>query len=446
MVIAGAVVCPAAAAKERLVRQLGRDQGTPPQWVATIVQDPAGYLWLGTAAGLLRYDGVELQRWAPETISQGVSGIAVSEDGDRVYATVREGPIYRIRSTGAEPVPGPYNGGWRDTRRIEVDARGRLWVMVQPGPVFPQGTQGRTFAQGILFREGGTGGWEQPLASLPDHEKVRVVQRDGDGVLVGTFDGVWRFDANDRPDQVARFDPDAPEAPVDLLRMPDGALVVCTDDGRLLEYRNGQRRLIAQVPGRARAMARRGETLWVVSDGGLSAVNPAGATEVLTGAGAHPGVTVMVDREGSLWAGGSRGAFQFPEPDTVAWSAADGLARANMRLARTREGLWVTYWGGGLGLVERTRTACAAAWSCSAPASPCASAWRGRSGRPPIREPRPCTWPSRGSDRAPPTGRSASTTPARPAASAAAALPTVASGSAPSPASISSPPATSSST
>src|SRR5687767_950049 len=62
-----------AAAKERLVRQLGRDLGTPPQQVSRIVQDPTGYLWLGTVAGLFRYDGVELRRWAPETITESVT-------------------------------------------------------------------------------------------------------------------------------------------------------------------------------------------------------------------------------------------------------------------------------------------------------------------------------------------------------------------------------------
>jgi signal transduction histidine kinase len=355
MALAGAVLASGAAAKERLVRQLGRDQGTPPQWVAKIIQDPEGYLWLGTPAGLHRYDGLELQRWAAQTITQPVTGIAAGPGDGPLYVAEREGAIYRVTGDGAEAVAGPFDGGWRDTHRIAVDARGRLWVVVLPGPTFRQGPAGQAFQEGILFRQGARdGGWDQPLAAAPGHERVRVVAADGDGVLVATFEGVWRVDAGDRLERVLRFPPGEPDPPIDLLRLPDGALVICTDGGRLLVHREARLTELARVPGRARSLARRGDTLWVASDRGLTAVGPDGATEVLAGPGAHPPLTLLVDREGSLWAGGSRGAFQFPEPDTVAWAKDDGLDRPNMRLARTREGVFVTYWGGGLGLVERT--------------------------------------------------------------------------------------------
>src|SRR5262245_9215881 len=105
VLIAGAFACPAAA-RERLVRQLGRDQGTPPQYVGKIAQDGAGHLWLGTAGGLFRYDGVELRRWAPELLTEPVTLIAIG-DGDAFYAGVRDRGVYRITPGGAELVPGP---------------------------------------------------------------------------------------------------------------------------------------------------------------------------------------------------------------------------------------------------------------------------------------------------------------------------------------------------
>src|SRR6185436_5069705 len=181
--IAAAIVGASAAeapAKERLMRQLGRDLGTPPQYVAAIAQDPVGHLWFGTVAGLYRYDGLELRRWAPETISEGITGLAVGANG-RLYAAAREAGIYRITPEGAEPVPGPDGGAWRDTRRIEVDARGRLWVITGDGGIYR-----------------GTGGaWQRPVRAL-EGDRPRVVKRDGDGVLLVTFSGVWRVAADDR--------------------------------------------------------------------------------------------------------------------------------------------------------------------------------------------------------------------------------------------------------
>src|SRR5687767_175944 len=39
------------------------DDGLPSTRVFSITQDAIGYLWLGTGAGLVRFDGVRFERW-----------------------------------------------------------------------------------------------------------------------------------------------------------------------------------------------------------------------------------------------------------------------------------------------------------------------------------------------------------------------------------------------
>lgn len=149
-----------AVAKERLVRQLGRDLGIPLQHVAAIAQDEAGYLWFGAAAGLYRYDGVDLRRWAPVPAAH----LATGPDGT-VYAAVQEGPVFLVTEDGAEPLAAPAAEEWQGTIDIELDAKERLWVLTEDGRA---------------YRRSGAGGWEQPLSARLDGERPRRLRRDGD--------------------------------------------------------------------------------------------------------------------------------------------------------------------------------------------------------------------------------------------------------------------------
>src|SRR5688572_25707303 len=96
--IASVVVSSPSSGKERLVRQLGSDLATPPQYVRKLAQDTVGYLWAGTDAGLYRYDGAELRKWAPEAIPM-VWDIATGRDGS-VYAAGRAAAVHRVTATG----------------------------------------------------------------------------------------------------------------------------------------------------------------------------------------------------------------------------------------------------------------------------------------------------------------------------------------------------------
>src|SRR5262245_40318118 len=103
-------------------------------------------------------------------------------------------------------------------------------------------------------------------------------------------------------------------------------------------------------------MVEREGTLWVAFDSVLVALRPGAQAEVLGPRESVPsGGPLLVDREGSLWLASFRGLLQYPAPDTVAWSEADGMASAGVRrLAISAEGVWADSWG-GLSLLRGAR-------------------------------------------------------------------------------------------
>ncbi|MBC8085250.1 MAG: hypothetical protein H7Z21_18795, partial [Hymenobacter sp.] len=44
---------------QRFIKQFGPADGLPQPFIYALAQDRAGYLWIGTAEGLVRYDGTE---------------------------------------------------------------------------------------------------------------------------------------------------------------------------------------------------------------------------------------------------------------------------------------------------------------------------------------------------------------------------------------------------
>ena len=59
----------------------------------SIAQDSAGFVWLGTSGGLVRWDGVELRRWAPAELDGWINYQTVCPDGT-VYLVEEGGGLF----------------------------------------------------------------------------------------------------------------------------------------------------------------------------------------------------------------------------------------------------------------------------------------------------------------------------------------------------------------
>lgn len=104
----------------------GHKDGLPSAFIYAITQTPDGFLWLGTADGLVRFDGVQFTRWRPAQLNGQLLGqvraLTVSRSGDLLLGT-GAGLLGRMR-----------NGDLQSTQlhsaveSIQESRDGSLWV------------------------------------------------------------------------------------------------------------------------------------------------------------------------------------------------------------------------------------------------------------------------------------------------------------------------------
>jgi signal transduction histidine kinase/ligand-binding sensor domain-containing protein len=309
------------------VASWGVNEGAPDGAVYALAQDHAGYLWLGTEAGLYRFDGTRFVSSTPMGTPAGapVQALHVSRDGSLWVGFGGRGGVSRLRGTeprnyaAADGIPS------LAVNTIVEDAAGMIWVGSEAGLFFLDGDR-----------------WKKwPAAS--DLPNVAVwgahVDRRGD-LFVTTAGGVFRRARQaERFEAVARFGatsvaavPDRGpffEGPGDngpwTPRLPSDEVVrsLATDvEGRLVasDWRFGFRRLdgMRQVAtghrGRGlQIMIDRGSHLWVATVGqGVwrvsEAKNADGGVERITartGLAAEGAFSLLEDKEGNIWVGGT---------------------------------------------------------------------------------------------------------------------------------------------
>jgi diguanylate cyclase (GGDEF)-like protein/PAS domain S-box-containing protein len=356
-----------ASVREFYFQRLGSEQGLLQQTVTALVQDPQGFVWVGTQGGLHRYDGQRFVAWRhdprdPEGMPDSFA-TALAVDGDALWIgtysqyVVRldlvDGRFRRYRPDDAAASAGSASArsaADADPGRHQVRAllpqHGRLWVATAAGleRLDPQ-TGGRDIVLRLvpaaaaapwhslsidgedalwygsgagLYRVGPRGG----IARIGPAEPVRHLARDSRGRLwVGRSDGLHRLSDNGR-DLVRAWPLDGSPAPVQaIVEAPD-------------------RHLWLSIPGQ-----------------GLVRLEPATGTVAarVRENAAIPGnlhedaaSTLMIDRGGMLWAGGGFRGIAIADPRGARFSylanieggsAADSSVRA---LAQDDEGdLWV---------------------------------------------------------------------------------------------------------
>ncbi len=322
-------------AQTRYARHLGVEQGLVPPYIVSLAQDPHGLLWIGTAGGLYRYDGVEMRRWAPETLRSWVSALVVSPDSVLVALDEDQGAVFTIHADGARPVTGPQGEPLQRVHHIAVDRSGTLWALRQ-GDVLYRDTAGRWIA---LHQN-----------TLDGTALQRVYAARAGGALVLTSAAVWLIAPPAAPRRLAKAD-----QPRHVLELESGRILVLTFFGTLLEIVNGEARARFDLAARGIEIAERNGTLWLAFDRYLAAFGPDGTAEVLgPDDGVKGGGPLLVDAEGTLWLGTGAGLLHFPEPDTRIWTERHGLPIAHTRfLAKTGDTLWVNTWAGLAAITRR---------------------------------------------------------------------------------------------
>jgi len=286
--------------------------------VFEIQQDSDGYLWLNTANGVVRFDGVRFQSLEDATDnalhSSDIRSAYVAPSG-RIWFTTRTAGLILLErghvslySTDRRCVSVAPNGGMAE------DHDGSLWIKALSGLYHLRGAS----CEQITQNDGYPGGF--PAAILVDHEGTVWVKAPS-GALLSRAKGNSKF-------ELSQYVSVQTSQAAFLHEAPDGAIWLSDESGlRRLNLRAQQSRF-AIAPRSTRDIVRRfGDfafapdgSLWVVMNKGVSRFNNGkwmskGRVDVddeektsrVDELSSNAIWNLIVDREGSVWVGTNSG-------------------------------------------------------------------------------------------------------------------------------------------
>lgn len=345
--IAGAVVgavlsLPAAgltSASEFLVRVWDSENGLPRNKVESVLQTRDGYLWVGTQRGLRRFDGRRFIRMddAAAAGSHDYAAPALEEDardGSLWIGTTQGLFHFRGRRVDRFTIEDGLPHG--NIHKILSLPSGDLWLETETDL-----TRYRQGAFKVFKSDGG----------LPPSRPDWMTRGPEGELLLGKAMWRCRFDA--ARDQFVRLDiPGVPDSlEITALRFShDGEWMIGTPDG-LLRGRDGQWTRLGMEHGLRKSwihcihedplnglwVATRGDGVYHWEDGAFRAVplSDSAAASVVD--------SLIVDREGSLWAASLDGLIQIRKRDFAVYAEAQGLVadRVNTVCAAANGTVWV---------------------------------------------------------------------------------------------------------
>ena len=342
---------PTRAVKDYRVTEWGQAAGLPYPSVAALGQSSDGYIWIGTRAGLGRFDGVAFTTFntanVPELGDDRILSLCTTHDGTLWIGTARGVTWYR-------------NGVWTrahlhpDLDNVEVVA-----ICERPdGRVFiahsVDRAMGRARATGVFCYSGGqcTEIKLQNGAYFPGIDRIAVMPN-GDSVFSGI--GIVRGRGDIFTDESRLLGPSAPRAQ-GLATAPNGAIWIGTRLS-LTEWTDAGIRSFTTADGLPSNSIRslmfdRDANLWVGTSNGLSRYAN-GKFESLLLHGVEPlsnVIAILEDAERNLWVGTDNGLVRVQDVKATTFGLRDGLpVNPILCLLEARDGThWVGTIGGGL--------------------------------------------------------------------------------------------------
>ncbi|RZI58156.1 MAG: GGDEF domain-containing protein [Rubrivivax sp.] len=325
---------------------VGIDAPVPLNIISAVAQDRTGFLWIGTGAGLVRFDGYNFrQPGAP--IENGVRSarslgfiraLLVARDGRLWIGTEADGlaaydpqseKLSLFRSDANPQLPrSAVSAG--TIRALAEDRDGQIWIgTIGHGLDRYDPVEGR-FQH---YRQGAPGG-------LPD-DRVQSLAIDREGALwIGTWKGLARKRAGSDHFEPVFSTPGKPglagKIVLSLFVAPDGRVWAGTQQGdlALVDPKTGEGTLLERaeeaVNGSVNAfVALDDRHLWLGRNGGLELRSVAGGELLRTmkhdplnrgSLGGNEVRALMRDRAGWIWTGGYGGGLQRHNPaNTSTW-------------------------------------------------------------------------------------------------------------------------------
>jgi PAS domain S-box-containing protein len=354
-----------------VIKDWRRDSGLPSNSVIALAQTADRYLWVGTNAGLSRFDGVRFVPIAAAEVRGGVAALAAAPDGS-LWIGAQAGHLVRRGKDGRFTVPDGFRGGFGITALLPT-RDGVIWVATlgagiyrfQGGRFDQQQPLGQTEIlamledrEGVLWMGGRGSGllrlqggrWTRYGAAdgLPG-ESIRSLHQDSQGDLwIGTESGLSRMQGG-RFTNFGREQGLAHSTVNALLSDQDGNLWVGTQAGGLQRFANGRFATLTHRDGLADdsvgvMLKDHEQNLWIGTADGLNRLSDGRFTTFgrAEGLGDATVPTVVEGRDGDIWVGTeSAGVFKIHGTEVRPLGVLPNLNVMGIHEARDG-GLWVT--------------------------------------------------------------------------------------------------------
>ncbi len=319
------------------IRNYTQADGLPQIQVYAVHQDLRGYIWVGTNAGLARYDG---RHFHSITAGDGLSSNTVARidqfQSGRMVAAVDPGICFldggSISCLG--PLDGVVPGQPQD---LFLDENGDTWLATEGGisRISRNGEEVTSFT----LEHG-----------LPDLRTL-AIHRDREGTLwAGNYRGLLRFEGAGWKEVPVAGRMGMAVAALD--ETPDGRLLLGTGAGLFVMAEGRATRLpLGSEAGTIRRIALEPDgTIWAIADGGLYRYKNGRADRFTSEHGVSEYATwdLTVDREGNLWMGNNNGLAKLVPSPFRFFSQEQGLPHPFVRALLEEEGgrLWFGTRGG----------------------------------------------------------------------------------------------------
>jgi signal transduction histidine kinase/ligand-binding sensor domain-containing protein len=340
----------------------GEENGLMSGVIRALAQDPQGYLWLGTDAGLVRFDGTEFVSWPPNGTPDadqrldvgirallvardgsiwagGMAGITHLKDGVRISYVSRDNVPARAISTFAEDDDGMVWAGGGGGAMTLVKGQ---WQRVDATTGLPDAAVNVIYKdpQGCIWISTSVGVYRRERTR---HHFVRITESAISNLTVSVDGALWIASAKHG---LRRVEPHPVtlrafrgEPETRLLRDRDGNLWVGTVGRGLWRVREerGSKAVAEQLSGsdavrtygRVRALLEDHDgNLWVAADTRLLRLSDVDVKMINDSDGLPPGgiAAIAVTDDQTIWAGTDRGLY------SIRWNSTGGTSvRREMR-------------------------------------------------------------------------------------------------------------------
>jgi signal transduction histidine kinase/ligand-binding sensor domain-containing protein len=335
-----AVALPALASPTDLgwsMRSWLSEDGLPDNTVVGIEQTPDGFLWIATQGGLVRFDGVKFQEFAPVTAAGEptslIQSLFLSPRG-RLWVAKDRGVVVCVDGNRTSALTSSNGLSVLPVRAVLEDSEGDLWVSyIGGGVIRVRDGKAHTFASEDGMPDGGTcqliadfhgqlwfakgghvgvfrNGRFISLTYISGVQRISAARSGGIWACMGRT--LFQFTEGGQVQVLGTLPEKSDVNPTVLLEDHAGAVWIGTRNAGLFRYQGSRFVRVLASPGEIASLQEDREgNLWVGTEGGgLTRVRPSvvDLVDVNSGVPFETVRSVCQDTDGTLWAVAQSGA------------------------------------------------------------------------------------------------------------------------------------------